>query len=84
MKKLALLATLIVSSVCGFGSAPASANLLLNSSFEDPVVGSNTNNCLGLAGCFGFNVNQSVGTGWSVFGSGCTANCERIPPYHHP
>jgi hypothetical protein len=80
MKKFALVAILAVLSLCGFGSAPASANLLLNGSFEDPIVGSSTDNCLGLSGCFGFNVGQSVGTGWSVFGPGCTVNCQAIPP----
>ena len=80
MKKIALLATIAGLSVCGVGSTPASANLLLNNSFEDPIVGSNTDNCLGLSGCFGFNVGQSVGTGWSVLGSGCTNELLSNPP----
>ena len=80
MKRVLLLAAITVLTLCGFGSPPASANLLLNGSFEDPIVGSSTNNCLGLSGCFGFNVGQSIGTGWTVFGPGCTVNCQSIPP----
>ena len=79
MKKVALLAILTLLSLCGFGSAPASANLLLNGSFENPPVDSGTSDCIGLNGCFGFEVGQTIGTGWTVFGPGCTDMCPRPP-----
>jgi hypothetical protein len=72
MKKFALLAALAGLSLSGVGSTPASANLIQNPSFEDPPVGSGSNNCLDppgptLPGCFGFENGQSIGA-WTVFG----------------
>src|SRR5262245_13213348 len=58
--------SLASSMIAVVGSAQAS-QLLLNPSFETPVIGAST--CSGVANCQGFNVGNSIG-GWTVVGPG--------------
>ena len=59
----------LTAFLCSFGASHANATAILDGSFETPAVGSNTSNCLVLAGCFGFDIGNNIGA-WTVIGPG--------------